>query len=267
MSAPALLPRAARLRRGPGRDPGPVPALHADPPGRADGHLPPPARAVPDGGARKRSRTRSSSRAPTAPAPTAPITAPTARLWRISSPTRRRSSAGDLWRFDIADGRDRGSPSPTAPSRPASVGRTSPSAIPIVGMLRAVSTLVFGREGEARETECAACGADACRFEARPAGGNWRERRRRGTFETALGPDRVADGRRHPGAQPRRCERPRPDAARRPRSCPRSTEEVSAALKICHAHRRPVVTQGRPDGACRRRAPEGRRDRPVARSA
>lgn len=39
----------------------------------------------------------------------------------------------------------------------------------IVGMVRAVATLVFGREATAREIACAAMGAPACRFEARPA--------------------------------------------------------------------------------------------------
>ena len=251
MSAAPLLPRAPRLRRGAGRDPGPVAALHADPPGRADGHLPPPARAVPERRRCRRSPTRSSSRAPTAPAPTAPITAPTARaLAHLVAATAPQLGWG-FWRFEPpTDGS--GSPSPTAPSPPATVGRTSRSAIPIVGMLRAVSTLVFGREGEARKAACAACGADACRFEARP--------REDGAMtdvvdglRAALGPDRVRTGadipaRNHADASGLD---PTPPAAL---LLPRSTEEVSAALKICHAHRRPVVTQGRLDRARRRRA-------------
>lgn len=39
---------------------------------------------------------------------------------------------------------------------------------PILGMVRAVSTMIFGREAAVAETGCAACGADLCRFEARP---------------------------------------------------------------------------------------------------
>jgi predicted hydrocarbon binding protein len=72
-----------------------------------------------------------------------------------------------LWRFEIADGRV----GLTVANSPfaAGYGRADePVCHPVVGMLRAVSTLVFGREGEAREAECAACGADACRFAARP---------------------------------------------------------------------------------------------------
>jgi uncharacterized protein len=72
-----------------------------------------------------------------------------------------------LWRFEIADGQV----GLTVANSPfaAGYGRADkPVCHPIVGMLRAVSTLVFGREGEALEAECAACGADACRFAARP---------------------------------------------------------------------------------------------------
>lgn len=72
-----------------------------------------------------------------------------------------------LWRFEVADGRI----ALTVANSPfaAGFGRAeAPVCHPVVGMLRAVSTLVFGCEGEAFETECAACGADACRFEARP---------------------------------------------------------------------------------------------------
>jgi predicted hydrocarbon binding protein len=71
------------------------------------------------------------------------------------------------WRLAFEDGRVE----LTVVNSPfaAGFGRADePVCHPIVGMLRAVSTLVFGREGEARETECAACGADECRFEARP---------------------------------------------------------------------------------------------------
>lgn len=48
-----------------------------------------------------------------------------------------------------------------------------PSAAPvcaaITGMMRAVSTLVFGKPKQAREVQCAATGHDACRFEAKAA--------------------------------------------------------------------------------------------------
>ena len=62
-------------------------------------------------------------------------------------------------------------------------------------------------------------------------------------LRAALGPDRVRTGadipaRNHADASGLD---PTPPAAL---LLPRSTEEVSAALKICHAHRRPVVTQG-----------------------
>ena len=39
----------------------------------------------------------------------------------------------------------------------------------ITGMTRAVAALVFGRQATAAEVACAAMGAPACRFEARPA--------------------------------------------------------------------------------------------------
>ena len=71
------------------------------------------------------------------------------------------------WRFAFEDGRVE----LTVANSPfaAGFGRAEkPICHPIVGMLRAVSTVVFEREGEARETECAACGAGECRFEARP---------------------------------------------------------------------------------------------------
>jgi predicted hydrocarbon binding protein len=41
---------------------------------------------------------------------------------------------------------------------------------PITGMMRAVSTLVLGRETQASEIACKAAGADACCFKAEPAG-------------------------------------------------------------------------------------------------
>lgn len=44
----------------------------------------------------------------------------------------------------------------------------SPVCYPILGMMRAVSTMIFGAEAVVEETQCAACGADRCRFEARP---------------------------------------------------------------------------------------------------
>lgn len=43
---------------------------------------------------------------------------------------------------------------------------TQPVCAPITGMLRAVAALVLGGPCEAREVECAACGAGGCRFEA-----------------------------------------------------------------------------------------------------
>lgn len=73
-----------------------------------------------------------------------------------------------LWRFDIGDGmitlEVRNSPF-AAGFGPAG----HPVCHGIVGMVRAVSTLVFGRAAVARETACAAMGAPACRFEANPA--------------------------------------------------------------------------------------------------
>jgi len=42
-----------------------------------------------------------------------------------------------------------------------------PVCAPITGMLRAVAELALGGACEAREIECRACGAAACRFEAR----------------------------------------------------------------------------------------------------
>jgi uncharacterized protein len=44
----------------------------------------------------------------------------------------------------------------------------SPICHPILGMVRAVTTLIFGREADASEISCVACGAETCRFEARP---------------------------------------------------------------------------------------------------
>jgi len=41
-----------------------------------------------------------------------------------------------------------------------------PVCAPVTGMLRAVAELVLGGACEAREIECRACGAAACRFEA-----------------------------------------------------------------------------------------------------
>ncbi|MFN3644395.1 MAG: V4R domain-containing protein [Gemmobacter sp.] len=59
----------------------------------------------------------------------------------------------------------------TVASSPFAAG-FGPSATPvchaIVGMLRAVGGLVFGRPATAREIACAACGAPACTFEALP---------------------------------------------------------------------------------------------------
>ncbi|WP_428929287.1 V4R domain-containing protein [Marinibacterium sp. SX1] len=46
----------------------------------------------------------------------------------------------------------------------------TPVCFPILGMLRAVSGMVFGCETDVAETECAACGAALCRFTARPRG-------------------------------------------------------------------------------------------------
>jgi uncharacterized protein len=45
----------------------------------------------------------------------------------------------------------------------------SPVCHPIVGMLRAVSSMLFGCEAVVQETACVSCGSDACRFEARPS--------------------------------------------------------------------------------------------------
>jgi hypothetical protein len=44
----------------------------------------------------------------------------------------------------------------------------TPVCRPIVGMLRAVATMIFGRTATVRETGCAACGHETCRFEAVP---------------------------------------------------------------------------------------------------
>jgi predicted hydrocarbon binding protein len=43
-----------------------------------------------------------------------------------------------------------------------------PVCYPILGMVRAVATMIFGRRATARETECMACGSEICHFEARP---------------------------------------------------------------------------------------------------
>jgi predicted hydrocarbon binding protein len=52
----------------------------------------------------------------------------------------------------------------------AGFGRSdSPVCFPIVGMLRAVAGMVFGKAAAVREIACAACGSDVCRFEARPS--------------------------------------------------------------------------------------------------
>lgn len=45
---------------------------------------------------------------------------------------------------------------------------TTPVCAAITGMMRAVSTLVFDRPCHAREVQCAATGAEDCRFEAQP---------------------------------------------------------------------------------------------------
>ena len=75
-------------------------------------------------------------------------------------------------------------------------------------------------------------------------------------LRAALGPDRVRTGadipaRNHADASGLD---PTPPAAL---LLPRSTEEVSAALKICHAHRRPVVTQGGLTGLAGGAHPQG----------
>jgi predicted hydrocarbon binding protein len=44
----------------------------------------------------------------------------------------------------------------------------SPVCSPILGMMRAISGMIFGREAIVHETSCVACGQDLCRFEARP---------------------------------------------------------------------------------------------------
>lgn len=43
-----------------------------------------------------------------------------------------------------------------------------PVCTPILGMLRAVSSMILGTETEVRETGCRACGETTCRFEATP---------------------------------------------------------------------------------------------------
>jgi uncharacterized protein len=48
---------------------------------------------------------------------------------------------------------------------------TTPVCAAITGMMRAVATLVFDRDAQARELQCAAMGAAECRFEARPLEG------------------------------------------------------------------------------------------------
>ena len=47
-------------------------------------------------------------------------------------------------------------------------GSDSPVCHAILGMVQAISTMIFGRAATVRETACAACGSDLCRFEARP---------------------------------------------------------------------------------------------------
>ena len=73
-----------------------------------------------------------------------------------------------LWRFDLAGDAIR----LEVRNSPFANG-FGPSDHPvchgIAGMVRAVSTLVFGRPATARETACSAMGAPACLFEAHPA--------------------------------------------------------------------------------------------------
>ena len=58
--------------------------------------------------------------------------------------------------------------SPFAAACPS--GMPYPVCAPIQGMLRAVAGMVFGRLARVVETDCAALGAEACRFVAEPAG-------------------------------------------------------------------------------------------------
>jgi predicted hydrocarbon binding protein len=71
------------------------------------------------------------------------------------------------WRFDVRDDlislEVRNSPF-AAGYGPA----PHPVCHAIVGVLRAISTMAFGRLSTARETRCAAMGGDVCTFEARP---------------------------------------------------------------------------------------------------
>jgi FAD/FMN-containing dehydrogenase len=118
----------------------------------------------------------------------------------------------------------------------------TPVCYPILGMVKAVSTMILGRAPEVHETECAACGSDVCRFEARLPEATCVSAVVDHLIES-LGPDRVVVG---PDIPPRNHAdasglEPTPPAAL---ILPRSTEDVAAALKICHAYRQPVVTQG-----------------------
>ena len=73
-----------------------------------------------------------------------------------------------LWHFERTEGRL----TLTVENSPFAVGfgrSETPVCHAITGMLRAVAGLVFGRPAVSREIACAACGADACRFEAVPA--------------------------------------------------------------------------------------------------
>ena len=71
-----------------------------------------------------------------------------------------------VWRFERSDGALR----LVVANSPFAVGfgpADRPVCSAIVGMMTAVSRLVLGEQAAAEEIACAACGAPACRFEAR----------------------------------------------------------------------------------------------------
>jgi FAD/FMN-containing dehydrogenase/predicted hydrocarbon binding protein len=121
-----------------------------------------------------------------------------------------------------------------------------PSAHPVchavVGMLTALGPVLFDAEAEAVEECCAASGGGAqCRFRVRravaePAGAV-------AALVAALGPDVVRTGDR---IAPRNETDWSGTPPNRPLAVvlPSSTEQVAAALRICHAHKQSVVPQG-----------------------
>jgi FAD/FMN-containing dehydrogenase len=120
--------------------------------------------------------------------------------------------------------------------------RAHPVCHAVVGMLSALGPVLFDAEAEAVEACCAAAGGGAhcrfrvCRAVAAPAGVV-------AALLEALGPDVVRTGDR---IAPRNETDWSGYPPNRPLAVvmPTQTEQVSAALRICHAHRQTVVPQG-----------------------